>query len=893
MDYSNPMFQLFFEELQTFSTLIQDYLQTDAPQSLDSSKIRLIRGARDIEGGAKILQLEGFQKLAKALIKLFDNLFFLPPDELSKAKGFLRKIRQLFVGLDSPASIGNANTSCIELAKQALQILKAKAAKDPAKAAILKPPSSLQESDSQAEQRILNLFKSELESHLANLSQGLLHLEENQDLAENLQSLMRSAHSIKGNARVMGLEPIVHLAHAMEDVFVAAQNNQIQLGAAHVDVLLQAVDLLARLLKLAKEEFAGWLLQEKSTITRLIKRLAILINKEGQGLVPAKELLFAPIETPLKPTAAIKTFVEEMTDNRVLRVSAQSLDNLMGLAGESLVESQWLKPFSTSLIKIKRNLYELSSTIGKIRGIVNEQQEKKRIFDELLEVQHKTDNTARYLTDRLADLDTFILRYSSLSDRLYQEVIESRMRPFNDGIEGMPRMVRDLCKKLGKMVKLEIKGKKTPIDRDILEKLKAPLDHLLRNAIDHGIELPEKRVAQGRPPEGTICLEAAHQSGMLSITVTDDGEGIDIPLLRKKIIKKNLLAAEFAETLKEPELLEFLFLPGFSTTSTVTEISGRGVGLNVVQSMVQEVGGKIRIKTTKGKGVSFILTLPLTLSVLRALLVDIGGEPYAFPLTRIDRALVILPDEIETIEHQQYIKFEGQNIGLIHANRIFSGSITRTYVSFISVILISDYQFRYGIIVDRFLGEKEFVVQELDERLGSLPNISAGALMEDGSPLLIVDVEDMLKSIEQMLVDGRLTTQVLGARGAGIELKKNILIVEDSSTVRELESQLLVKQGYEVQCAVDGIEGWNLLRTNKFDLIIVDIDMPRLNGVELVKMVRAKAKFRNLPILILSYKEREEDRLQAFAAGANEVLAKTSLNDETFLKTIFNLIGQS
>ena len=243
------------------------------------------------------------------------------------------------------------------------------------------------------------------------------------------------------------------------------------------------------------------------------------------------------------------------------------------------------------------------------------------------------------------------------------------MRPLADGIRGFPRLVRDLARQLGKVIEYEVRGDNTGVDRDVLDKLEAPLNHLIRNAVDHGIELPAARAAAGKPAAGRIRLEAHHRSGMLQITLKDDGRGIDPATIRAKVIARGLASAAMAAQLTEAELFEFLFLPGFTTREVVSEISGRGVGLDVVQSMVRGLGGSVRVGSAPGRGTTFTLRLPISMSVIRALLVDVAGESYAFPLTRVDRIDVLAPEQMEWLEGRSYFTFDGEAIGLIEAWR--------------------------------------------------------------------------------------------------------------------------------------------------------------------------------------------------------------------------------
>jgi two-component system sensor histidine kinase and response regulator WspE len=431
------------------------------------------------------------------------------------------------------------------------------------------------------------------------------------------------------------------------------------------------------------------------------------------------------------------------------------------------------------------------------------------------------------------------------------------------------------------------------LDRDILERLEAPLGHLLRNAIDHGIEPPEERLAIGKPEEGTIRLEAAHTGGMLSITVSDDGRGVELERMRQKVLSKQLTTPEMAASLTEAELMEFLFLPAFSTKEQVTEISGRGVGLDVVHDMAHQVGGTVRAVSEPGKGMQVYVQLPLTLSVLRTLLVEIAGEPYAFPLARIDRALMLARDDIAVVAARQYFTLDGQHIGLVSAHQVLEVQESTASGDALPVIVVSDRLNCYGLVVDRFLGESDLVVQPLDPRLGKVPDITAAALMEDGSPILIIDVEDMVRSVDNLLFGRRLRGVGRAARAIAGPTRKRILVVDDSLTVREVERQLLANHGYEVEVAVDGMDGWNAVRVGHYDLVITDLDMPRMDGFELVSQIKNDAHLRALPVMIVSYKGSAEDRNRGLEAGANYYLAKSNFHDETLLQAVVDLIGEA
>ncbi len=732
---------------------------------------------------------------------------------------------------------------------------------------------------------MMELFFVEVDTQTALLNNGIVTLEEKKFDFDLVHQLMRAAHSLKGAARVIGIDLVVTLAHALEDYFSSLQQNKIEFKEEHSDILFKAIDLLAKISGMPLKKIDNWL-QENSA---LFDSLASMISALQHGE--------APSEAPGKGIERIKEELESMEQakdpDRVLRVTAQNLNRLMGLAGESMVESRWLQPFSDMLIRLKKKQGELSVYMDALKDQMKDYNLPESAEKTLAQMHDVVTDSQFELTNRITELDLFISRHSSLTDRLYNEVIDSRMRPFEDGIVGFPRLVRDLAKELGKKVRFEILGRTTQVDRDILEKLEAPLNHLLRNAVDHGVETPKVREMEGKPSQGTVTLEAVHKAGSLSITVSDDGKGIDYDQLKEKIKKDQLAKADIIDRLTKQELLDFLFLPGFTTTSQVTEISGRGVGLNIVQNMLQEVSGSIRVIEEPGKGVAFHMHLPLTLSVIRALTVEIAGEPYAFPLARINRAVLVPGEQIETIEGRQYFIFEEQNIGLLSAAEILGVGDDDGQRKIFPVVILKDHQDSYGIIVDDFLGERELVLQDLESRLGKVPNIAAGAFMEDGAPVLIIDVDDIINSIDSYLSGGRTPHMHLAAKKLSEVEKKRILVVDDSITVREVETRLLRNHGYEVETAVNGMDAWNALRLTTYDLIITDIDMPRMNGIELVQMIRKDPKFSDVPVMIVSYKEREKDRVLGMEAGADFYMTKSCFHDETLIEIVAQLLSNN
>jgi two-component system sensor histidine kinase and response regulator WspE len=764
---------------------------------------------------------------------------------------------------------------------------------------------------------MLELFRHEVESQAQVLNAGLLALEADstrsdgdpEQLLETLEACMRAAHSLKGAARIIALNAGVNVAHVMEDCFVLAQQGRLQLRRRQIDALFKGVDLLVRIANAPGDDESWGDKAGKPDIDAFMLALSSAMTDGSDDDVAADNevALAAPVQpvstaTAVMPTpdAAVAlsmpvTPAAELRESgstghgRSVRVSADNLDRLLSLSGESLVESRRLKQFSASMLRLKRMQRDAGEALEDL-------QRRVRISDEaglsaLTELRALMVQCQHMVSDHLAELEMFDRHSVNLSQRLYEEALACRMRPFADGTGGYARMVRDVAHALGKSARLDILGNTTQIDRDILEKLDAPIGHLLRNAVDHGLEKSAQRLAAGKPEQGLITLEARHSAGMLQVNVSDDGAGIDLERLRRTIVERGLSTEEIVARLSEAELLEFLLLPGFSLRQEVTDISGRGVGLDVVADMLKQVRGTMRIISNPGQGTRFQLQLPLTLSVIRSLLVSIDGEPYAFPLAYVNRTLELSHEQISVLEGYQHFHFEGRQVGLVSAHQILQRGELRSRADAVMVVVIGDHEQTYGLAVDRFLGERMLVVQALDRRLGKIPNVQAGALMEDGAPVLILDVADMLRSVQKLSISGQLeTVQQAVAEDAGA-IRKKVLVVDDSLTVRELERKLLTSRGYQVVVAVDGMDGWNAVRTDHFDLVITDIDMPRMDGIELVSLIRQASHLRTLPVMIVSYKDREEDRQRGLEAGADHYFTKSSFHDETLLQAVVDLIG--
>jgi two-component system sensor histidine kinase and response regulator WspE len=748
---------------------------------------------------------------------------------------------------------------------------------------------------------LLELFGLEAEAQTQVLSSGLLALERNPIQADYLESCMRAAHSLKGAARIVGIDSGVSVAHVMEDCLVSAQEGRLLLRPEHIDALLQGTDLLMRIATPANAPQAP----DIEAYVALMGRLLDPSAPPAVAPPPMAELqMQAPTPTPIEPPATVIDTPLEASDSaprkskrtteggeRVLRVTAERLNSLLDLSSKSLVETQRLKPHLATMQRLKRMQNNGLRALESLNVHLKEHALSLEAREALEDARRLLAESQQLLAEKNAELDEFAWQASQRAQVLYDTALACRMRPFADVLTGQVRMVRDLGRSLGKQVRLEIEGEKTQVDRDVLEKLEAPLTHLLRNAVDHGIETPEQRLLKGKSEEGLIRLRASHQAGLLVLELSDDGNGVDLEKVRRSIVERQLSPAETAAQLSEDELLTFLFLPGFSLRDMVTEVSGRGVGLDAVQHMVRQLRGAVVLEQTAGEGSRFHLEVPLTLSVVRSLVVEVGEEAYAFPLAHIERMCDLQPQDIVQIEGRQHFWHEGRHVGLVAASQLLNRPASQTSSETLKVVVIRERDAVYGVAVERFVGERTLVVLPLDERLGKVQDISAGALLDDGSVVLIVDVEDMLRSVDKLLNTGRLERIARYGNQAAEVARKRILVVDDSLTVRELQRKLLLNRGYDVAVAVDGMDGWNALRSEDFDLLITDIDMPRMDGIELVTLLRRDNRLQSLPVMVVSYKDREEDRRRGLDAGADYYLAKASFHDDALLDAVVELIG--
>jgi len=913
----DPMLlELFKAELETQCQALSDSLLQIENDPGDAAVLaELMRAAHSLKGAARISGLTPIVGVAHALEDCFvaAQEGRLEPDQTLIDLGL--EVNDWFTSASAlapeelEAGLAAQETKAAELTRKLEAHLAGRPASPPESPPPAEPestpppappneePAAEEPYEWDADETLLDLLKSELETQVEELNTHLLTLEEQGPSHDTLSALMRGAHSVKGAGRIVGFDPMVKAAHGIEDYFdKATKQPEAPLDQQQIDRTFAFNDLLAKAAAAPLDQFQATLIELIPDFEQVAsgKLPTATPSPQQQGspepASPGQESSASPAPSPAPESEPVKrSQPAPREEDRALKVSTEQINRIMALASEILVERNQFEPLLKGLLRLKTIKTGLSQALDQLQLMAGHD---PKIREHLMAAHEQLDRGRQLLNGQIEQMESANAHGIKLANELYQETLSSRMRPFQEGMQGFPRLVRDLTRTLQKKVKYELLGAQTRVDRDVLAKLEAPLNHIIRNALDHGMETPAERQAAGKSPEGRLTIEARHRAGMLLVTIQDNGRGIDAQSIKAKVLDRSLATPEMVNAMTEGEILEFLFLPGFSTAGKVTEISGRGVGLDVVQNMVQQEGGSVRISSQVGVGTTFHLQLPVTRSVLRAMITEIAGDPYGFPLARIERVIHLPADQIRTVEGRNYFEWEGHNVGLVSAHEVLELSRGSTGADVLRAVLFSEGGQWYGVEVDRILGERDCVVRPIDARLGRIPDVSAVSMMEDGSPMWLLDIDDLIRSIDSLLSEGRLGR---ARHRQGVETQaqnvRQILVVDDSLTVREIERKLLERHGFQVDVAVDGMEGWNAARLGQYDLIVSDVDMPRMNGIDFIKRLRQDARLVNVPVIIVSYKDREEDRLRGMEAGASHYLTKSSFQDDSFIQAVEDLIG--
>lgn len=837
-----------------------DILKSAFGDSADSQMLENV--ANSLKSSAKLV---GFVELAALFAKLAE--FFAAKNVFSKDDKNAQKCLEIldFLKQSSPDDIErNVDSRVQEINACAAAGFEAhESVRAAAQAEVVPDESGVERVD--IDPSMKELFVLDVSGQVEVMSNTLVEMEGDFSSKPKLEALMRASHSVKGAARAVNLDSIVELTHQMENCFSAALNEKIALDENSLDVFFECVDFLSELCK------SGFAAVNKARRAELLEGL-----KAVEGAKPAA-FKSARAEVSVRSGAGDE-------HSSYVRISVENINSIMSLAAEGLIENRKFEQFRDAILAAKQEREHIQNKLEEAVNIVNSSVVDESVIRRLESVGAALRGESAALRNLAEAFSDYARKNVQLSARLYNEVFQSRMRPFSDLAQRFPKMVRDYSKSLSKKIAFEVSGTSASLDRDILEKLDAPIMHILRNACDHGIEPPEARAAAGKPEAGKITMRAAHSSGMFILSISDDGAGIDVEAVKRRILERRLVRSDILAQMHEEEIFEFLFLPAFTTKENVTEISGRGVGLDVVQTMLREIGGSVGVASKRGKGCEFTLKLPITRSVLKSLLVSIDSQPYAFPLSGVYRTVRIAQSQVRRDDGGAFFMLEKKRVVLADSAKVLGfDSASRENSDFLYVVVVAGRGKYWGFIVDGLPSEAELVVRSLNTSMGKIACVSAASLDADGLPVLILDMDDILIYASRLVSEVGQAAESSAHNSESVR-QKNVLVVDDSATVREVEKKILQNAGYNITTAVDGVDGWNMVRLSSYDMVVTDIDMPRMSGFELTAKIRKLDK--SLPVVIVSYKDRPEDKLRAAEAGANAYLTKSSFQDDSFVRTI-------
>lgn len=701
--------------------------------------------------------------------------------------------------------------------------------------------------------KFIDQYKAETRERLQRLNQGVLALEKKPRDKALLEAMMREAHTIKGSSIMMGYQRVADVTHGLETGFQKALSGQLHLEKKQFDLIFECLDAIDPLL----DDKVTW--KEKGVeypvAQVLCDKLAVAFAISEKKKAPKTPV--APKPAPKVTPPPIPSPLAHRVGEDSIRIDIDKLDSLMNLSGELLVSGLRLDTLTR-------------------------------------QISQKVDAAARgeevHLQDVVAELVKADGQITQITTSIKDEVTRLRMVPVAYLFSSFPRAMRDLAHERGKEINFEIHGDETQLDKAILDQLKEPLLHLLRNAVDHGIETGDERVDLGKTAEGKITLSAFREANQVVIEVADDGAGIDPEKVRRKAVEKGLLPTDRAGELGEEQVVQLLFTPGFSTKSEVTEVSGRGFGLDVVREKISFLKGRVEIASKIGEGTRFSLRLPLTMAITESLIVISGTDTYAFPIESVVETIRARPDEVRSVEGKDVITVRGYIMPLIRLGDLFGlpvrGILER---EFFPVVVVQSVERKIAIQVDHIQGRQEIVIKALGDPLQNVKNISGATIMGDGGVVLILDVPSIIDSCEGVII--KRVAAAAGPTEMAKKRKKTILLAEDALTTAMLEKNILESAGFSVVIARDGSEALKKAAQEKFDLIITDVLMPNMDGFELTTALKRDKILKDIPVIIVTTRESDADKRRGMDAGASAYILKSEFTSEGLLETIERLIG--
>ena len=772
-------------------------------------------------------------------------------------------------------------------------------------------------------QEILQDFLVESFELVEKLDEDLVELENTPEDLELLNGIFRVAHTVKGASSFLNFDVLTHLTHHMEDVLNKARHGELILTPDIMDVVLESIDLMKALLNIIRDTSADAGIDVSACVARLDK------VSGGSGDVATPVSAAAPVaeepvveEEPEEDELDYDNMSDDDVEAEIQRLLSQRQDEDKAkraakiAAGESVPEAPpspdegeaESKPKPTPEVTTPvpvtptptpakstpppRSDAKAAAPAKKtpaaveqtIRVDVKRLDHLMNLIGELVLAKNRlikinVDVEERYEGEEfLEELNQVVSIVSLVTTDLQIAVMKTRMLPIGKVFNKFPRMIRDLTRELNKKMELEIHGEETELDKSIVEEIGDPLVHIIRNSCDHGVEMPDVRVAAGKPESGTVVLKAYNEGNHIVVQIDDDGKGLDTDMLKNKSLEKGIITEKEADSMSDKEAFALIFKPGFSTAASVTSVSGRGVGMDVVKTNIEKLNGIIDIESEVGVGTSIKLKIPLTLAIIQALLVGVQEEHYAIPLASVLETVRISKEEIYTVENRSVMRLRDEVLSLVHIGDIFEVERILDGSEHAYVVVLGLGASKIGLIVDSLVGQEEIVIKSLGDYLTGIEGIAGATIRGDGGVTLIVDVAALM----QMAKGVKATAMVESSAGTGASNEKNkasdytILIVDDSKTDRMIMRKALEPLGVTLVEAGDGQEALNTLKQgdHNFDAMLIDIEMPRMDGYTLASEIKKYNRYKNLPLIAVTSRTGKSDRMRGVESGMVEYITK-------------------
>ena len=776
-------------------------------------------------------------------------------------------------------------------------------------------------------QEILQDFLVESFELVEKLDEDLVELESNPDDLELLNGIFRVAHTVKGASSFLNFDVLTHLTHHMEDVLNRARHGELSITPDVMDVILESIDLMKALLEKIRDTSSD----DGIDVSACVARLDKITGGTGEVESPVaekgatEEIVEEAVEEAPQAEDEEEIDYENMSPEEVeaeierLLAQRQEEDKKRReakiAAGEEVPQMPDEPTEEESATEAKEEKTEKKAAPAPTPAPVEKKTEKKEnpkaaapakkaattveqtirvdvkrldhlmnLIGELVLAKNRLikindDVEERYEGEEfLEELNQVVSIVSLVTTDLQIAVMKTRMLPIGKVFNKFPRMIRDLSRELNKKIELVISGEETELDKSIVEEIGDPLVHIIRNSCDHGIESPEDRVAKGKPEMGTIALKAYNEGNQIVIQIDDDGKGLDPEMLKNKSLEKGIITEKEADSMSDKEAYALIFKPGFSTAAAVTNVSGRGVGMDVVKTNIEKLNGIIDIDSEVGKGTSIKLKIPLTLAIIQALLVGVQEEHYAIPLASVLETVRISKDEIYTVEGKNVMRLRDDVLSLVHIGDIFEVERILDASEHAYVVVLGLGTSKLGLIVDTLVGQEEIVIKSLGDYLKGIEGIAGATIRGDGGVTLIVDVVALMS----MAKDVKATAMSEGEGSGSAANEKNsasdytVMIVDDSKTDRTIMRKALEPMGVTLVEAADGQEALNILKSGdyNFDAMLIDIEMPRMDGYTLANEIKKYNRYKNLPLIAVTSRTSKADRMRGVESGMVEYITK-------------------